>query len=99
MPDAASDPARRAPRRAGADRRPQLLTRQRRLELARIALVGVVTLAYWRTSVPLPALLVAVAVGLYPLVRIGVTELRRERKVGTEIFVSVATLIALAGGE
>jgi len=58
-----------------------------------------VTLLYWAGRVPLAVLLVAVAVGLYPLARIGILELLHERKIGTEIFVSVATCIALAGGE
>ena len=57
------------------------------------------TLLYWAGRVPLAVLLVAVAVGLYPLARIGILELLHERKIGTEIFVSVATCIALAGGE
>ena len=39
------------------------------------------------------------AVGLYPLLKTGIRELVKERRVGTEIFVCVATAIALAGGE
>jgi Cd2+/Zn2+-exporting ATPase len=58
-----------------------------------------VTFLYWTTQAPLWVLLVAVAVGLYPLVRTGLHDLVRQHKIGTEIFVSVATTIALAGGE
>ena len=76
-----------------------LLTPARRTELLRIAGVGVVTLLYWLQRVPLWLLFAAVAVGLYPLVKTGVSDLLRERKIGTELFVSVATGIALAGGE
>src|SRR5215216_5278310 len=76
-----------------------LLTAARRVELLRIAGVGVVTLLYWRGIVPLSLLLVAVAIGLYPLVKTGLLDLVRERKIGTELFVTVATGIALAGGE
>ncbi len=76
-----------------------LLTPARRVEVLRIAGVGLVTLAYWLGSVPLGVQLAAVAIGLYPLVKTGVRDLVRERKIGTEIFVSVATVIALAGGE
>ena len=46
-----------------------------------------------------PVLLVGVAVGLYPLVKTGLLDLIQERKIGTEIFVTVATLVALVGGE
>ena len=76
-----------------------MLARSRPVELARIGAVGVVTLLYWSAQAPLWALVVAVAVGLYPLVRTGFQDLVRRHKIGTEIFVSVATAIALAGGE
>ncbi len=42
---------------------------------------------------------VAVAIGLYPLVKTGLRDLVHERKIGTEIFVTVATLVAVLGGE
>src|SRR5215217_1655184 len=76
-----------------------LMTRARWLEVARIVGVGVVVLLYRLGYVPLPVLLAAVVVGLYPLVKTGVLDLIRERKIGTEIFVTVATVIALIGGE
>ena len=76
-----------------------LLTPTRRLELLRIAGVGVVTLLYWLGYAPSWVLFAAVAVGLYPLVKTGVRDLVRERKIGTEIFISVATCIAIAGRE
>ena len=76
-----------------------LLTRDRWIEIGRILLVGVVILLYQRGVVPRAALFVAVAVGLYPLVRTGVLDLIRERKIGTEIFVTIATTIAMIGGE
>ena len=77
----------------------ELLTRTRRLEVARICAVGFVTLLYWLERVPRWGLLAAVAVGLYPLAKTGIRDLIRERKIGTEIFVTVATAIAIAGGE
>jgi Zn2+/Cd2+-exporting ATPase len=76
-----------------------LLTPTRRVDLARIGGVGVVTLLYWLGRVPLWALFAAVAVGLYPLLKTGIVDLVHERKIGTEIFVSLATGIAIAGGE
>ena len=42
---------------------------------------------------------IAVAVGLYPLVKTGMRELFRERKIGAAIFITLATLIAVLGGE
>jgi len=76
-----------------------LLTRERWIEIARIGLVGLISLLYWQEVVPLPVLLIAIPIGLYPLVKTGVLDLVRERKIGTEIFVTVATIIALIGGE
>ena len=76
-----------------------LMTRERWIEVGRIVFVGVITLLFWRTILPIQALLVAVAVGLYPLVKTGILDLIRERKIGTEIFVTVATSVAILGGE
>lgn len=76
-----------------------LMSRKRWIEVARIVVTGVIALLYWRQLVPLEVLWVAVAIGLYPLVKTGVTDLIHEHKVGTEIFVTVATLVAVFGGE
>jgi len=77
----------------------ELLTRQRWIEIARILVTGVVALLFWRGHVPRPALLAAVAFGLYPLAKAGVLDLVKDRKIGTEIFVTIATLVAVIGGE
>lgn len=76
-----------------------LMTQKRWIEVARILFVGLLTFLYWQKTLPLQALLFAVAVGLYPLVKTGVLDLIREHKIGTEIFVTVATTVALLGGE
>ncbi len=76
-----------------------LMTRGRWIEVARICLVAFVSLLYWRNIAPIQALWVAVAIGLYPLVKVGLLDLLREHKIGTEIFVTIATGIAIAGGE
>jgi Zn2+/Cd2+-exporting ATPase len=76
-----------------------LMTPSRWLEVVRIVGVGVVILLHSRGWVGLPVLLVAVAVGLWPLLRTGVGELVHEKKIGTEIFITLATLIAILGHE
>ncbi|MDO8773838.1 MAG: cation-translocating P-type ATPase [Burkholderiaceae bacterium] len=76
-----------------------LITRERWFEVSRIVLTGLIALLYWREMVPLEVLWFAVAMGLYPLVKTGVMDLIHERKVGTEIFVTIATLVAVLGGE
>ncbi len=76
-----------------------LMTRERWIEVGRIVLTGLIAFLYWRQWVPIELLWGAVAIGLYPLVKTGVLDLIRERKIGTEIFVTVATLVAMFGGE
>ena len=57
---------------------------------ARIVIVGLLTLLYWRSVVPLQILLIATAIGLYSLARTGLSDLWHERKIGTELFVTIA---------
>ena len=76
-----------------------LMTRARWIEVARIVVTGLVALLFWRGLVPIQLLWLAVAMGLYPLVKTGYFDLIHERKVGTEIFVTIATLVAVFGGE
>lgn len=76
-----------------------LMTRERWIEVARIAVTGLIALLFWQGLVPIQVLWVAIALGLYPLVKTGVLDLIHEHKIGTEIFVTVATLVAVFGGE
>ncbi len=76
-----------------------LMTRERWVEVGRIVVTGLVAGLYWQGMVPVEVLWGAVALGLYPLVKTGVLDLVRERKIGTELFVTVATLVAVLGGE
>lgn len=76
-----------------------LMTPERWIEIGRILLTGAVALLYWQQLVPLYLLWAAVALGLYPLVKTGLIDLFTERKIGTEIFVTIATLVAVFGGE
>jgi heavy metal translocating P-type ATPase len=76
-----------------------LMTRERWIEVARIVVTGLIALLFWQGLVPIQVLWVAIAIGLYPLVKTGLLDLVHEHKVGTEIFVTVATLVAVFGGE
>ena len=76
-----------------------VFTRERWIEIARIAVVGAVIALFQLGVAPLPALLGAVALGLYPLVKTGVLDVIHEHKIGTEIFVTFATIIAVLGKE
>lgn len=76
-----------------------LMTRERWIEVIRILATGLVALLFWQNLVPVELLWLAVAIGLYPLVKTGLIDLINEHKVGTEIFVTIATLVAVFGGE
>ena len=76
-----------------------LLTTERWIEIGRIAALGLITLLYWLEYLPRDVLFAGVILGLYPLLKTGVKDLFKERKIGTEIFVTVATTVAMLGGE
>ena len=76
-----------------------LMTRERWIEVTRIVITGVIALLFWRSLVPIQVLWGAIGIGLYPLVKTGILDLIHEHKVGTEVFVTVATLVAVFGGE
>jgi heavy metal translocating P-type ATPase len=76
-----------------------LMTAERWIEVGRIVLTGLIVLLYWQQAVPIQVLWAAVAIGLYPLVKTGLGDLFTEGKIGTEIFVTIATLVAVFGGE
>jgi heavy metal translocating P-type ATPase len=75
------------------------MTFKRWIDVSRIVVTGLVTLFYACGWVWEWVLLVAVIAGLYPLLKIGLIDLIRRRRLSTEIFVSLATIIAVATGE
>lgn len=75
------------------------MTHERAVELVRIAITGIVVFLYWLDAIPVLGLWGAVGFGLYPLAKKGVSDLVYEKRVGTELFVTFATLIAIVGGE
>ena len=83
--------------RANDDTR--LFTATRRREAARIVLVAILAFLYWRGVLPLLLLVLTLGLGLYPLAKVGAVDLWRERRIGTELFVTVATVIAFLGQE
>ncbi|MEK9159255.1 MAG: cation-translocating P-type ATPase [Patescibacteria group bacterium] len=68
-------------------------------ELLRIAVVGFASLLFYFDILPLIGLLIAIAFGLYSLLKGGVLALIHEHKVGTEIFISVAVVVSVLGQE
>lgn len=74
-------------------------SRQFLWEIVRIITVGVASLLFYLNVIPLPVLLAAMAFGLYSLVKVAATDLVKERKLGTEIFITIAVIVSVLGKE
>lgn len=74
-------------------------SRQFLWEILRILTVGIGSLLFFLNIIPLPVLLVAMAFGLYSLVKVAAIDLIKERKIGTEIFITIAVIISVLGKE
>lgn len=68
-------------------------------EIIRIITVGIASLLFYLEVIPLPVLLTAMAFGLYSLLKTAILELIRERKIGTELFISIAVIVSVIGKE
>lgn len=74
-------------------------SRQFLWEIVRILTVGIASLLFYIEVIPLPVLLSAMVFGLYSLVKVAVTDLVKERKIGTEIFITIAVIVSVLGKE
>ncbi len=74
-------------------------SRQFMWEIIRIVTVGIASLLFYLAIIPLPILLIAMAFGLYSLVRTAIIQIAKERKIGTELFITIAVIISVLGKE
>lgn len=74
-------------------------SRQFLWEIVRIITVGIASLLFYFEIIPLPVLIVAMAFGLYSLVKTAVLDIIKERKIGTELFITIAVIISVIGKE
>jgi len=74
-------------------------SRQFLWEIVRILTVGIASLLFYLEVIPLLVLLAAMAFGLYSLVKVAITDLIKERKIGTEIFITIAVIVSVLGKE
>ncbi|MGF7025022.1 heavy metal translocating P-type ATPase [Sphingobacterium sp. HSC-15S19] len=68
-------------------------------EIVRILTVGLASLLFYLDLIPLWILLLATAFGLYALLKTALQGLIKEKKVGTELFISIAVVISVIGKE
>src|SRR6266487_3379825 len=74
-------------------------SRQFLWEIVRIVTVGIASLLFYLNVIPLPVLLAAMAFGLYSLVKTATIDLVKERKIGTELFITIAVIVSVLGKE
>lgn len=74
-------------------------SRQFLWEIVRILTVGIASLLFYFNIFPLPLLLAAMTFGLYSLVKTAVKDLIKERKIGTELFITIAVIVSVLGKE
>src|SRR5882757_888287 len=74
-------------------------SRQFLWEIVRIVAVGTASLLYYFNFIPIPVLLTAMAFDLYSLVKTATTDIIKERKIGTELFITVAVIVSVLGKE
>lgn len=74
-------------------------SRQFLWEILRIVTVGIASLLFYLEVIPLAVLLMAMAFGLYSLVKTAIRDIIKEHKIGTELFITVAVIISVVGRE
>ncbi|MBP6881469.1 MAG: cadmium-translocating P-type ATPase [Candidatus Pacebacteria bacterium] len=76
-----------------------LFAREHWVELSSILIVGLAVLLFSTSFLPLPALIASILLGLSLIAKEALEEFFRHKKVGTELFITVAVAVALFGGE
>ncbi|MFV8326911.1 heavy metal translocating P-type ATPase [Flavobacterium sp. ZS1P14] len=74
-------------------------SRQFLWEIVRIITVGIACLLFYFDVIPLPILIVAMAFGLFSLVKTAVLDIIKEKKIGTELFIAIAVIVSVIGKE
>ncbi|NCI46690.1 heavy metal translocating P-type ATPase [Sediminibacterium soli] len=68
-------------------------------EIISILAVGLASLLFYLKMIPLPVLLASMAFGLFSLVKTALKDLIKERKIGTELFITIAVIVSVLGAE
>lgn len=68
-------------------------------EILSILIVGTASLLFYFGIIPLPVLIIAMAFGLFSLAKTAVTDLLKDKKIGTELFITIAVIVSVLGKE
>jgi heavy metal translocating P-type ATPase len=74
-------------------------SRQFLWEIVRILTVGLASLFFYLEIIPLPVLIATMAFGLFSLVKTAISDIIKERKIGTELFITIAVIVSVIGKE
>ncbi|TDD97902.1 heavy metal translocating P-type ATPase [Flavobacterium cellulosilyticum] len=74
-------------------------SRQFLWEIVRIITVGLASLFFYLDFIQLPILIIAMAFGLYSLVKTAALDIIKQLKIGTELFITIAVIISVLGKE
>lgn len=75
------------------------IIKEHKLEVVRIALLGLLSALFSFSAIPLHVFLAGLAFGLFALAREAIEKLFKERKVGTELYITIAVIVAVFGRE
>ena len=76
-----------------------LFAREHWLEIISIIVVGLCGVLFYFHLISSLTLIVGMAFGLFSIARTAIVELVKERKIGTELFISIAIVVSVFGGE
>lgn len=74
-------------------------SRQFMWEIIRILIEGIASLLFYFNIIPVYILLAAMAFGLYSLAKTAIVTLVKDKKIGTELFITIAIVISVVGEE
>lgn len=75
------------------------IVKENKFEVARIALMAILMTLFYFSLVPVPVLLIGLVFGVFGLAKEAVEEFIKERKIGTELYVTIAVIVAVLGKE
>jgi len=69
------------------------------LEIASIVIVGLASILFYLRIITTPILFIGMVFGLIPIAKTALVELWTKKKIGTELFITVAVVISVVGNE
>ncbi|MHB8710140.1 MAG: heavy metal translocating P-type ATPase [Minisyncoccota bacterium] len=75
------------------------IIKEHKLEVIRIAALGLLSALFAFSIIPVPVLLAGLVFSIFGLAKEAVVDFVKERKIGTEIYITIAVIVAVVGKE